>query len=110
MTVLSIIGWILSIPAIWTLSKSGTEKIIKSNESVQNFQFMKLQNYRLPIGILEVLGVALFIFPATSLYGLLIIVSVMSGAVAMHLSLMGGNKMWFPLMIGGLSVISFFIR
>jgi hypothetical protein len=110
MTVLSIIGWILSIPAVWTLSKSGTDKIIKSNESVQNFQFMKLQNYRVPIGILELLGVLLFIFPATSLYGLLIIVSVMSGAVALHLSLMGGKKTWFPLLIGGLSVLSFFIR
>jgi hypothetical protein len=110
MTVLSILGWVLTIPVAYFLFKNGFDKIIGSKESIGNFQYMKLEDYRIPVGILEVIGVILLTIPSTSVYGLILITTIMGGAVALHLSLMGGKKVWFPMLIGLLTVGSYFIR
>lgn len=110
MTLLSILGWILTMPVVYFLAKSGSEKIIGTNESVGNFQFMKLEKYRVMVGVSEIAASVLLMIPATSLYGLVLISSLMGGAVALHLSLMGGNKTWFPVLMGLLSIASYLIR
>lgn len=110
MTVLTILGWILTLPVAYFLFKSGFDKILGTKESIGNFQYMKLEGYRIPIGILEVIGVILLAIPSTSVYGLILISTIMGGAVALHLSLMGGQKVWFPVLIGLLSFGSYFIR
>lgn len=110
MTLLSVIGWILTIPVLFFLVKSGFDKIRGTNESVGNFKFMKLENHRMMIGLLEIIAAIMLVIPSLSFFGLLLTVSLMSGAVALHLSLMGGNKTWFPVMVGVLSVLSYLIR
>jgi hypothetical protein len=46
----------------------------------------------------------------TSLYGMVLIVSFMSAAVALHLSLMNGAKTYVPLLVGILSILSYILR
>jgi hypothetical protein len=46
----------------------------------------------------------------TSLYGAVLIGSFMSAAVALHLSLMGGNKTGIPLIVGLLGFIGYLLR
>jgi hypothetical protein len=110
MTILTIIGWVLSAVVAAMLGKGAIEKIIGTQEMVGNFAYMKLEKYRILTGVGELLGVILLLFPMTSLYGMVLITSFMSAAVVLHLSLMGGAKTHMPLILGLLAVISHVLR
>lgn len=110
MTILAIIGWALTAVVAVMLGKGATEKIIGTKEMVGNFEYMKLSKYRVLTGIGELLGVGLLAFPATSLYGMVLVTSFMSAAVVIHLSLMGGAKTQAPLIVGLLAVLSHVLR
>ena len=110
MITLSLIGWLLTGIVTIFLGKGAIEKLIGTQEMVGNFAYMKLENYRVPTGLGELLGVVLLAIPMTSLYGMIIIVSFMSAAVALHLSLMNGVKTYLPLIVGILAVLSYILR
>jgi hypothetical protein len=54
--------------------------------------------------------VLLLVTPGLSLYGMIVIVSLMSGAAALHLSLMGGDKTWLPTVVGIGAVLSHLLK
>lgn len=110
MITLSLIGWFLTGIVTIFLGKGAIEKLIGTQEMVGNFAYMKLENYRVPTGLGELLGVVLLAIPMTSLYGMVLIVSFMSAAVALHLSLMNGAKTYMPLIVGILAVLSYILR
>jgi hypothetical protein len=107
---LKFLGWLLSVLVSVMLGKGAIEKIIGSHESVGNFEYMKLSKYRTLVGFGELLGIVLFLIPVTSLYGAVLIVSFMSAAIALHLSLMGGNKAGIPFIVGLLTFIGYLLR
>lgn len=110
MITLSLIGWLLTGVVTIFLGKGAIEKIIGTQEMVGNFAYMKLEKYRVPTGLGELLGVILLAIPMTSLYGMVLITSFMSAAVALHLSLMNGAKTYIPVIVGILSVIAYILR
>lgn len=110
MTITAIIGWLFTAVIAFMLGKGGTEKILGSEEMVGNFQFMKLEKYRVLTGVGELLGVVLLMIPETSLYGMVLITSFMSAATVLHLSLMGGAKTHMPIIIGVLTILSHILR
>jgi len=110
MITLSLIGWLITGIVTIFLGKGAIEKLIGTQEMVGNFAYMKLENYRVPTGVGELLGVVLLAIPMTSLYGMVLIVSFMSAAVALHLSLMNGAKTYMPLIVGILAVLSYILR
>lgn len=110
MTILSIIGWVLSAVVAVMLGKGAIEKLIGTKEMIGNFEFMKLEKYRILTGVGELLGVVLLLFPMTSLYGMVLITSFMSAAVVLHLSLMGGAKTQVPIILGVLAVLGHVLR
>jgi hypothetical protein len=110
MTILSIIGWVFTAIVAGMLGKGAIEKIIGTQEMVGNFEFMKLEKYRVLTGVGELLGVILLLFPVTSLYGMVLITSFMSAAVVLHLSMMGGAKTQIPLILGLLAVLGYVLR
>ncbi len=110
MITLSLIGWLLTGVVTIFLGKGAIEKLIGTQEMVGNFAYMKLENYRVPTGVGELLGVVLLAIPITSLYGMVLIVSFMSAAVALHLSLMNGAKTYMPIIVGILAVLSYILR
>lgn len=110
MTILSIIGWVLSAVVAVMLGKGAIEKLIGTKEMIGNFEFMKLEKYRVLTGVGELLGVVLLLFPMTSLYGMVLITSFMSAAVVLHLSLMGGAKTQVPIILGVLAVLGHVLR
>jgi hypothetical protein len=93
------LGWLLTAFVTIMLGMGGVSKIIGTEEMVGNFNFMQLSDYLLTVGVLEVLGVALLVYPKTSLYGSVLIGSIMSAAVCMHLSL-GFPGTMMPIMLG----------
>ncbi len=110
MITLSLIGWLITGIVTIFLGKGAIEKLIGTQEMVGNFAYMKLENYRVPTGVGELLGVVLLAIPITSLYGMVLIVSFMSAAVALHLSLMNGAKTYMPLIVGIFAVLSYILR
>ena len=82
------------------LLMGGTSKIIATEEMVKNFTFMNLLPYMALVGVTEVLGVALLLYSKTSIYGAILISTVMAGAASIHLSLMGGVGLLMPVLLG----------
>jgi len=105
-----IIGWVLSVITGLFLGKGAIDKIVGTQEMVGNFAFMKLEKYRLLTGLGELLGVVLLLIPATSLFGAILIVSFMSAATVIHLSLMGGNKTYVSILVGIFALVGHFLR
>jgi putative oxidoreductase len=104
------VGWGLTIIVSLMLGMGGVSKLMGTEEMVNNFTFMNLLPYIEIIGLVEIAGVILLLIPKTSLYGAVILGSVMTAAVALHLSLMGGDKIAMPLMIGTAAWLSYFLR
>ena len=100
MSILAIIGLVVSVLTALVLIRGAIDKIIGAEEMKANFSFMKLENIRVATGVGELLAAVLLVIPATSLYGAILISCFMSGAVALHLSLMGGVKTYVPLLVG----------
>jgi uncharacterized membrane protein len=110
MTVLCIIGWVLSVATSLFLAKNAFDKIRGTEESKGNFKFMNLENYRLQTGLGEMLGSVLLLVPMTSVIGLVLISTFMGGAVVAHLSLMGGNKKEFPIAVWFGALVGYLLR
>jgi putative oxidoreductase len=110
MDILTIIGWVLSLATGLFLGKGAVEKIIGTPKMLGNFEFMKLEKYRLLTGVGELLGVILLLIPQTSIFGAILISSFMSAAAVLHLSLMGGNKVEVPILVGVGALLGYFLR
>jgi hypothetical protein len=76
------LGWLICVVVAMMLGMGAISKLMGTAEMVGNFQYLKLDNYLTLIGGLELLGV------------------IMGGAVAMHLSAMGGAGVISPVMFG----------
>jgi len=94
------LGWVLVILTAFMLLMSGTQKIIGTEEMVKNFTFTNLLPYLALVGVTEVIGVALLVYPKTSIYGAVILSSIMSAAAVIHLSYMGGAGVLIPIVLG----------
>jgi uncharacterized MnhB-related membrane protein len=104
------IGLGLNLFVFLVLGLGGINKILGTTEMVNNFTFMNLLPYIEFIGIVEVISVILLLIPRTSLYGAVLVGSIMSAAVALHLSLMGGDNITGPLMLGSFAWVGYFLR
>lgn len=109
MTILTIIGWVLSFATALFLGKGAIDKIRGTQEMVGNFAYMKLENYRILTGCGELLGAILLLIPQTSIIGALLISCFMSGALVMHLSAMGGAKKEIPILVGVASILGYML-
>lgn len=104
------IGLGLNLFVFLVLGLGGINKIVGTTEMVNNFTFMNLLPYIEFIGIIEIVSVILLMIHRTSLYGAVLVGSIMSAAVALHLSLMGGDNVIGPLMIGSFAWIGYYLR
>lgn len=110
MTIIAIIGWVLSVVTSLFLAKGAIDKIRGTEEMVGNFAYMKLEKYRVLTGVGELIGAILLSVPMTSIFGVFIICCFMSAAVVLHLALMGGNKTEMPSLVGLAAIASYLLR
>ncbi len=94
------IGWVLTGLLTFMVGFSAIGKLTSSEEMVKTFEFLKLTPYMKWIGIGEIIGLILLIYPRTSIYGAVLLSSLMSGAVALHMSLMNGASVMVPIGLG----------
>ncbi len=94
------LGWVLTALVTFMLGMSGVSKLIGTEEMINNFTFMNLLPYLALLGVVELAGVVMLIIPKTSKYGAVLLSSYLSGAVAIHLAMMGGAGVLVPLFLG----------
>jgi uncharacterized membrane protein YphA (DoxX/SURF4 family) len=104
------LGWVLVITTAILVGLSGFSKVTSSEEMVKNFEHINLLPYLGLVGFVELIGATLLVFPRTSAYGSLLISSVMSAAVAIHLSFMAGAGIVPPLLFGLMSWVGHCLR
>ena len=97
------LGWFFTAVLTFMVGVSGVSKVIGTEEMVKTFEFLKLTPYMKFIGLGEILGLVLLIYPRTSIYGAVLLSSLMSGAVALHMSLMDGATVMLPIWLGVLA-------
>jgi uncharacterized membrane protein YphA (DoxX/SURF4 family) len=73
------LGWLLTAIVTFMLGMSGLTKITSAEQQVTNFTAMNLLPYMALVGVMEVAGVIALCIPRTSIYGAVILSSVMSG-------------------------------
>jgi hypothetical protein len=93
------LGWLLLLLTTFMLGNAALNKVIGAPEMISGFEFMKIPQYRIWVGLGELLALGLLLFPRTANYGAILITSFMSGAIALHLSLFGGANVHIPVII-----------
>ena len=94
------LGWLLTAIVTFMLGMGGLTKIVSAEQQVTNFTAMNLLPYMALVGVMEVAGVIALCIPRTSVYGALVLSSVMSGAVAVHIAMFGGAGLLMPIFLG----------
>ena len=94
------LGWLFTAVVVFMLGKAGLSKILATQEMVGNFEYLKMTPYLGLVGVLEVGAVIALAIPRTSLYGAILVSCIMSGALSVHLSCMGGQNVLVPFLIG----------
>jgi hypothetical protein len=94
------LGWLLTVLVTFMLGMSSISKIVGTEEMVKNFTFMNLLPYLALLGFVELAGVLLLIYPKTSKYGAVLLSSYLSGAFAIHMTMMGGTGVMVPFVLG----------
>ena len=94
------LGWVLTVLVTFMLGMSGVSKIVGTEEMRTNFTFMNLLPYLALLGAVELAGVVMFVIPKTSKYGSVLLSSYLSGAVAIHMAMMGGTGVLVPIILG----------
>jgi len=105
----STLGWLFTLVVTFMMLVGGVSKIVGTEEMVGNFEYMKLSPYLLMVGLMELVGGIMLMVPRLSKYGAVLIGSVMSAAVCMHLSLSMPNTT-LPLMLGALALLGYKLR
>ena len=88
---------------------SGTQKVLGTEEMVNNFKFVNLTSYLTIVGFMEIVAGILLFYPKTTVYGAVLITTVMSAAAVIHLSYMGGSGVLTPVLIGVVSWIGYYL-
>ena len=94
------LGWALTAIVTFMLGMSSVSKIVGTQEMINNFTFMNLLPYLALLGVVELAGVVMLVIPKTSKYGAILLSSYLSGAVAIHLSMMVGTGVMMPFVLG----------
>lgn len=107
---IQLLGAAANAVVVYFLVKAGLGMLVQTDEMVGNFTFLHLLPYMALVGILELAAAAAITFEKTSIYGAVLISALMGGAVALHLSCMGGKDVMFPILIGALAWTTHCVR
>lgn len=91
------------------LTMSAAMKLIGGTEVVEGFVRMGLpESLRVPLGILELFCVAVYVVPATSVIGAILLTGYVGGAIVTHLRI--GEPVVFQIALGLLLWLGLYLR
>ena len=87
----SVLSWILQLAAAGMFLFAGTHKLAADPMMVQVFETVGGQWFRYLTGGIELVAGAALLVPAAAPYAALVLATVMVGAIATHLFIIGGS-------------------
>lgn len=81
-----IIALVISIAASAMIVMSGIMKLMGGKQVEEGFAAFGISPYRIHLGVMELIFVALFLVPKTKRIGLLFLTAYLGGAIATHLT------------------------
>jgi DoxX-like family len=101
-----IISW---LPAVFLLS-SGVNMLLKGSDVIQGLARVGFPESRaLGIGIVNIISVVLYLIPATSVLGAILLTGYVGGAIAAHVRV-GEPQMFVPIVLGVLIWLGLYLR
>jgi hypothetical protein len=94
------LSWVFIFIVTFLLGNSAVSKLFSTPDMVAVFTKINMLQYMHFIGVLELLALTFLIIPRYSLFGVILVNCLMSGAVVAHLSYMGGSGILFPVIVG----------
>lgn len=103
------ISWIASAIPVFFLAMSGVMKLRGGPELEQGFAHLGLPaSLALPLGILDFILVALYLFPLTSVLGAILLTGYMGGAMVSHLRV--GDPYFIQFLLGVSAWLGIYLR
>ena len=91
------------------LAMSAAMKLVGGREVIEGFARMRLpESLRVPLGVLELVCVLVYAFPATSVMGAILLTGYVGGAIVTHLRI--GEPVVFQIALGLLVWLGLYMR
>ena len=91
------------------LAMSAAMKLVGGREVIEGFARMGLpESLRVPLGVLELVCVLVYVFPATSVMGAILLTGYVGGAIVTHLRI--GEPVVFQIALGLLVWLGLYMR
>ncbi len=104
----NILSWILRIVSAVIFLQTLFFKFTASDESVYIFQMLGIEPFgRIGSGIAELIASILILFPRTTIYGALLGMGIMAGAIVSHLFVLGIEVRNDGGLLFGLALVAF---
>ena len=91
------------------LAMSAAMKLVGGREVIEGFARMGLpESLRVPLGVLELVCLLVYVFPATSVMGAILLTGYVGGAIVTHLRI--GEPVVFQIALGLLVWLGLYLR
>jgi hypothetical protein len=91
------------------LAMSAAMKLVGAREVIEGFARMGLpESLRVPLGVLELVCVLVYVFPATSVMGAILLTGYVGGTIVTHLRI--GEPVVFQIALGLLVWLGLYLR
>ncbi len=91
------------------LAMSAAMKLVGGREVIEGFARMGLpESLRVPLGVLELVGVLVYVVPVTSVMGTILLTGYVGGAIVTHLRI--GEPVVFQIALGLLVWLGLYLR
>jgi len=94
------LSFVLIYMVVFLVGNSAISKLFMQQDIVETFRATNLLQYIYPIAIFEVFSLICILIPRFTLFGVILLNLIMSGAVAIHLSYFDGSGILFPVLVG----------
>jgi len=94
------LSYVLIYMIIFLVGNSAISKLFMQQEMMETFRNINMLEYMYPIALLELFALLCILVPRFTLFGVILLNLIMSGAVAIHLSYFGGSGILFPVLVG----------
>ena len=102
-------GRVISALLACLLAMSAAMKLVGGREVIEGFARMGLpESLRVPLGVLELVCVLVYVFPATSVIGAILLTGYVGGTIVTHLRI--GEPVVFQIALGLLVWLGLYLR
>jgi hypothetical protein len=104
-----IAGWVLSVLPCLMLTMSALSKFTQPKEAVEGFEHLGWPlSVAIALGVVELGSTIIYLIPATSILGAILLTGYLGGAISAHVRL--EEAFWIPLVLGVVIWLGIYLR